>query len=153
DHWNSDVDLHRFGIFLMMWGAGLGAPLAAVISVHLKRIAPDGPYSNLQLIGGAVAVVAILVPTFVWATLIFRPGERSDDLMLALSDFAWIPFVMTTPPALMQCFSIGFAALEDRSEDPIFPRWVGYYNLWTGFLFLPGALVLFFKDGPFAWNG
>src|SRR5581483_3345724 len=58
-----------------------------------------------------------------------------------------------TPPALMQCGAVGFAVLGDKSGDPVFPRWVGYYNLWTAFMFLPGALVIFFHTGPFAWNG
>lgn len=35
----------------------------------------------------------------------------------------------------------------------MFPRWLGYLNFWCAFLFMPGGLVVFFKDGPFAWNG
>jgi hypothetical protein len=153
DQWNDNPDLQRFGVFLMMLAGGLTAPWGALISVYLKKIAPDGAYSNLQLLGAATGVVAILVPTFMFAALAFRPDQRPDDIMLIVSDLAWIPFVMNFPPALMQTMAVGFAALGDNSEDPYFPRWVGYYNLWMAFLFAGGGLVLFFKSGPFAWNG
>ena len=153
DAWNNNPDLQRLGIFLMMIAAGLTGPFGAVISVYLKKIAPDGAYSNLQLIGAATGVVAILVPTFIFAAEVFRPDDRSPDVFQALNDLAWIPFVMNYPPALMQTMAVGFATLEDKTDNPVFPRWIGYYNLWTGFLFLPGGLILFFKDGPFAWNG
>ena len=36
---------------------------------------------------------------------------------------------------------------------PVLPRWVGWANLWIGFLFLPALFAYFVKDGPFAWQG
>lgn len=151
--WATNPEIRRFGILLCVIAAGLGAPFAAVISTYLKKVDRAGTYSNLQLIGGAIAVVAILVPMFIWAAAAFRPGERSDEIILALNDLAWLPFVMNFPPALMQCLAVGFAVLGDHRERPVFPRWVGYYNLWTAAMFLPGGLVIFFHTGPFAWNG
>ncbi len=32
-------------------------------------------------------------------------------------------------------------------------RWVGYFNIWAGLLQIPGAMMPFFKTGPFAWDG
>jgi hypothetical protein len=43
--------------------------------------------------------------------------------------------------------------LMDKRENPIFPRWLGYFNLWAALIFTPGSFNVFFKDGPFAWNG
>ena len=151
--WTTDPQLRRLGLWLCMMAAGLGGPFAAVISVYLKKIEPAGTYSNLQLIGGALGVVAILVPVFLWCAASFRAGARPDDITQALNDAAWIPFVMNTPPALMQCLAVGFAALGGRGVRPVMPRWVGYYNLWTALLFLPGGFVVFFKGGPLAWDG
>ncbi len=51
----------------------------------------------------------------------------------------------------MACF--GIAVLLDRREKPIFPRWLGYYNLWVALMFMPGTFNVFFHDGPLAWNG
>jgi len=152
NNWNDNVDLERLGIFLMMIAAGFTAPFGAVISVYLRKISPDGGYSYLQLIGAATGVVAILVPTFMFAAEAFRP-DRPAEIQQAINDLAWIPFVMNYPPALMQTMAVGFATLEQKGENPLFPRWFGYYNLWTGFLFLPGGLILWFKHGAFAWNG
>src|SRR5688572_13718921 len=71
--WSTDPVMRQFGIFTCMLAAGLQAPMAAVLSSYLKRIDPSHTYSNLQLIGGATAVVAILVPMFIWAAAAFRP--------------------------------------------------------------------------------
>jgi hypothetical protein len=39
------------------------------------------------------------------------------------------------------------------ADAPVFPRWVGYFNVWTAILFLPGPLCVFFRTGPLAWDG
>ena len=43
--------------------------------------------------------------------------------------------------------------MADCGKQPVFPRWVGYFNFWVGLLFVPGGMITFFKSGPFAWNG
>lgn len=153
DFYRDDTTLVRLGLFVMMVAAGITAPFVAVISVQLKRIeGAQSPMAYLQLVAGAVGVVAILVPVFVFTAAAFRP-ERAPVVTQALNDIAWLPFIMNIPPAILQCLAIGFAVLGDRRPTPILPRWVGYYNFWVAFLFIPGGLVTFFKTGPMAWNG
>jgi hypothetical protein len=41
----------------------------------------------------------------------------------------------------------------DRSARQVFPRWVGYANLWVPLTFVPALMPFFFKTGPFAWQG
>ncbi len=48
---------------------------------------------------------------------------------------------------------MGHAIMSVQHEQPIFPRWVGYFNIWVAVLFIPGGLLTFFKTGPVAWNG
>lgn len=151
--WSDDPTAQRFGLMLCMIAAGFTGPFVAIISVYLKKVRGGEAYSNLQLIGGATGFVAVVVPIMIFAAASFRPDERPEAITQAINDMAWLPFIMNYPPALLQCLAIGLAAFTDKSSDPIFPRWVGYYNLWTAFLFLPGGFAVFFKDGPLAWSG
>jgi hypothetical protein len=151
--WQDHVTVTRFGLVLMMFAGGLTAPYGAMLCVMLRRIEPgDSPMTYLQMLGAATGVIAICFPTFFFMAASFRP-DRAPGLIKTLNDVAWIPFVINTPPALMQCLSISGAVLTDRSGTSVFPRWVGYYNAWTAFLFMPGGLIIFFKHGAFAWNG
>ena len=56
-------------------------------------------------------------------------------------------------PLITAHLSVAAATLGDQRSVPVFARWVGYLNLWMAVLLAPGVLVLFFKTGPFAWNG
>ena len=149
--WSTNTGLKRSGLVIMLAAAGLQAPLGALIAVRIKRM--EGRYSALayvQLIASTLAVVAILLPTFAFAAASYRP-ERDPEITQALNDLGWLPFVMNWPAATIQCLAIGFAIFGARHE--VWPRWFGYWNMWCGFIFAAGGLVVLFKDGVFAWNG
>ncbi|MGL5442076.1 MAG: hypothetical protein ACRDDJ_06380, partial [[Mycobacterium] stephanolepidis] len=40
----------------------------------------------------------------------------------------------------------------ETGSEPL-PRWSAYLLLWCGLLFAGSALIIFFKDGPFAYDG
>ena len=143
----------RFGILMAMIGSGMVIPFVAVIAIQMRRIEGDFPVlAATQLAAGTVGTVILLVPTVLWAAAAFRP-ERSPELILLLNDFAWLFLIMTFPSFFVQFVSIGLAILSNGREPPLFPRWVGYFNIWLAVLAVPGGLVTFFKSGPFAWNG
>jgi hypothetical protein len=147
-------DRLRLGCFIMVASAALQAPLAGLISLHMRRI--EGRHSVLaytQLLLGAVAVLAVLIPVMFFVNLAFRPGTRDPETLLFFNDQAWLIFVGMWSAATMQSICIGVAVLRDRNPVPILPRYYGYFNLWVATLFVPGGMVYFFKDGPFAWNG
>ena len=50
------------------------------------------------------------------------------------------------------CSTIALCVFQD-DEQVVFPRWVGYFNIFVATAFLPGALIYYFKSGPFGWNG
>lgn len=149
--WSTDTGLKRCGLVIMLAAAGLQAPLGALVAVRIKQM--EGRYPVLayvQLIGSGLAVVAILMPTFAFAAASYRP-ERDPQITQALNDLGWLPFVMNWPAATIQCLAIGFAIFA--AQQSIWPRWFGYWNVWCGFVFAAGGLVVLFKDGVFAWNG
>ena len=143
----------RAGNVLMMLGSGLAVTFAAAIAVQLRRI--EGPVPVLayaQLGAGTFTAVVTLMPAMIWTLMAYRP-ERDPQTLLLLSDFAWIWLVMPVTSVVIQCLVVGIAVLSDRGATLVYGRWVGYFNLWLSFLLLPGALITFFKTGPFAWNG
>jgi hypothetical protein len=149
--WSTNTGLKRFGLVVMLAAAGLQAPLGALIAVRIRQM--EGRYSALaytQLIATGLAVMAIIMPVFAFAAASYRP-ERDPQITQALNDLGWLPFVMNWPAATIQALTIAFAIFGARRE--IFPRWFAYWNLWCGFIFAAGGLVVLFKDGVFAWNG
>ena len=82
------------------------------------------------------------------------PGSVETDAY-GINDAGWIMFLIPWPPFSAWCIGVAVAVYRDRrdGDERTFPRWVGYLNLWVAMLFLPSGLVLFFKTGPFAWNG
>jgi len=62
-------------------------------------------------------------------------------------------FMTIVSSAMVQVAAVAFAIFLDKGERPIFPRWAGYLSAWVAMLFAPGGFVVFFKHGPFGWNG
>lgn len=72
---------------------------------------------------------------------------------MLMNDFAWMTLLMTVSTFAVQNFAIGCAILGDKNVQPIYPRWMGYFTFWVGVSFVPGVMLIFFKSGPFAWDG
>ena len=143
----------RFGMLLMTVAGALMAPFTAVISIQLKRIEGVSPIlTYTQLAAGSIGALFFIIPALVFSAAAYRP-ERAPELTYLLNDLAWFFMVMPVTPAFVQNLSIAIAILGDKRKDPVFPRWLGFFNIWVGLLILPGGLMTFFKSGPFAWNG
>jgi hypothetical protein len=82
----------------------------------------------------------------------YRP-EMSIETAAMLGDLSILMLVMPGFVGLVQWVLTGVIVLRDINPEPIFPRWVGYANIWVGLLSMPGSFIPFFKSGPFAWNG
>jgi hypothetical protein len=70
-----------------------------------------------------------------------------------LHDLGWLIFVMVFPAYCLQMICQAIAGFIDKSPNPTWPRWAAYFNLWVAFSGVGGGLAVFFKTGPFAWNG
>ena len=143
----------RFGLILAMAASGLLVVYAACLAMHMRKI--EGEFSILaycQLGAGALLALEFIYLIFFWQTATFRV-DRSPELIQLLNDMAWIPFVGLSSTLILQALVFGIAVLMDDSQLPAFPRWLGFFSLFAGFMFLPGSFNVFFMDGPFAWNG
>jgi hypothetical protein len=127
--------------------------MVALITTQMLRIdgAPAG-LAHLQQIGGTCVVIVTVIPTIMMNVAAFRP-DRDPITIQALNDLAWLLFVTPIGLFLLQEVSIAVAIFMDHSPRPVFPRWVGYANLWIPLTFLPALLPYFFKSGPLSWQG
>jgi hypothetical protein len=137
----------------MMLSSLFYAAFVAVVSGQMRRI-PGllRTVTYAQLAAGAFACLTFFMPALMFIVTAFRP-ERDPALTQTLNDMAWIWLVIAWPPFLTQYWSFSYAILTDDRHRPLFPRWLGYYNIAAVFGFFPATLLPFFKSGPFAWNG
>jgi hypothetical protein len=148
-----DTNLKRFGLLLALIGFAVWGPLVAVVTRQMLRIRPrQNVLAWLQLCAGIASWQYLLLPVLVLSAAAFRP-ERDPQVTQAIHDLGWILLFMPFTPFVVQSFAIAFATLTDTSANPVFPRWVGYFNLAEILLFLPVGLLTFFKTGPFAYHG
>jgi hypothetical protein len=144
----------RAGLVVSMLSAALGFLFPVVITMQLRRIHDRwSAMSIAQLVTGVTVTPVFVVPMFAMAAAAYRPLERDPLDVQLLNDVGWLLFVGYAGPAMVQAACIAVAVFQDRRVEPVFPRWVGYYNVWTAIGFAPGALDLCFNSGPFAWNG
>lgn len=143
----------RLGMIFLIIAALCLAPFVAVIALYVRRIEAGSPLmAYIQLITGTTNVLLFLISPLIWTAIAYRP-ERAPEITQIANDLAWILYLMPVTPFMLQTLSIGCAILSDKSEHPIFSRWLGFFNLWIPLASIPGLMLTFFKTGPFAWNG
>ncbi|MGH2603491.1 MAG: hypothetical protein ACRDJ9_29420, partial [Dehalococcoidia bacterium] len=129
-------------------------PFFALISLQIARI-ERGRLPVLAMIqfGGAVLLLVFFaICSMLWVGATFRP-ELDGATVRALHDLSWLMFVMVFPAYSLQMICMAIAGFIDTSPHPTWPRWAAYFNLWVAFSGAGGGLAVFFKEGPFAWNG
>jgi hypothetical protein len=146
-------DRTRAGIFILLFAvAGFGT-LVAGISIVMARIEGRRPVlAAVQAVAGAAGFVCLLLFVLLLAAAAFRP-ERSPEITQTLHDAGWFMAFLAVTPFVMQAVSIAAVVLGDDRPTPVLPRWFGYFNGWMALLLLPGALLMFFKTGPFSYHG
>jgi hypothetical protein len=162
-HWDAQrlaefYDDHRASIRAgqigALFAAGLELPFFFVIAGHILRIERGRmPILTFLYTAGAIVLNALVVICCLgWLTATFRTDIEPTTLQ-SWHDFCWIVFVAAFSPYVVMMGSLAVAVLTDESADPVWPRWVGYFCLWVAISSLGGAFCVFFKTGPFAYNG
>lgn len=142
----------RVGIWIACAAAPLLAFYVAALSHQLRRIAGPSPLVTAQTIAGSCLILEFLFPQLAWQTAAYR-AERDAATVQMLNDLAWLPFVGIVGTAIVQMLIVALIVLQDRRPEPLLPRWSAYLNVWAALGVASGSLVVFFKDGPLAWNG
>lgn len=143
----------QLGLIIVAAGAVFLGPFITEITVQMRRIeGPQSPLAWLQLGLGTLFVFEFILPCFVGLAATYRP-QRSPEITQALFDLCWLMFVGVVSTAVLQCLAIAVVVLGDKRRQPLFPRWVGWFNVWCGLTFGLGGVIVFFKSGPLAWNG
>jgi hypothetical protein len=148
-----DANSIRLGMLITALAAVLIIPWAAAVSTQLRRIeGRHEVWASIQFGTAAISALLFELLVFLWLVATFR-GDRNPEIVQTLNDLGWVTIVGLIWTVTLEAVAIGIAILGDKRRDPIFPRWAGYANIWCATLFLPGQINVFFKEGPFAWNG
>lgn len=143
----------RVGMIGSMFGSALLLPFYTLVSAEIRKI--EGPSALLAPIqfGGAVVLVTFFqIITLGWLLASYRP-EISPEIIRALNDYGWFVWSMLIPTYVIQFVCMAAAGFMDIRPHPLWPRWAAYLNLWVAMTGAGGVLAVFFKKGPFAWNG
>ena len=127
--------------------------LATALATQMRRI--EGSHhvlSNLQFGSAILQVMAFQIPTFCWLVISYRP-EIDVNVLRLFHDLSWFMLVGAGGQAVTQFVAVGLCILSDKRQQPIYPRWLGFFNLWMAVTAIPGCIVMLFKTGPFAWDG
>ncbi|MCU1652275.1 MAG: hypothetical protein QOC83_3872 [Pseudonocardiales bacterium] len=146
--------LIRLGLVLTLFASALLVPWSAAVSMQMIRIEGRRPVLALTQMGSGIALsLEFIVPIMVWQAAAYRPGPEKLVVISVLNDMGWLMFVGVISSVVIQALVFGVAILLDTGERPVFPRWSGYFTIWTALLLSPAGLVPLFRSGPFAWNG
>ena len=128
-------------------------PFYMVIVVQMQRMAtPSRAFSYSFLSAAASGATLFALADLAWLIAAFRP-ERDPEQLLLLNDLAWMAFVTPVGFIIAQNFCLALAIYMDARAEPVFPRWVGHFNIVTALLMAPGAFALMHMKGSLAWDG
>jgi hypothetical protein len=144
----------QLGFFLMIIGVSFMAPWGVALAMWTAKTEARFPIlTYVQLVAGAVSVAEFVILYIPWSLAAYRAGEISPEITQMLHEFGWFMFLFDVPPYSIWLVALGLGILWNPREHQLLPRWSGYYTLVEAFLIVPAMLVIFFKRGPFAYNG
>lgn len=144
----------KAGALLVMFGGTMLVPLYVAIAYQLRRIEGRvSPMAVVQLCFGILNAGLFFTMALMWMAAAFRTGRDPSEIQL-VSDIAWHIMVIPIPPLFLQSIVIAIVIFRDTSPEPIFPRWVAYFNVWAALMFIPGGTMpMYLKHGALSWQG
>lgn len=150
---HDDIDVKRFGTILVIIGGTMFLPFGAAIADRLRRVDGVGRIAAQVEFGTAViASTLMMMCGSLMLVGLLRP-DMPDAAYQVLNHVTWMTLAGLWQPGALQAGCTAWAILADKSDIPVFPRWVGWYSACMAFGSMTGSLIPFFTEGPFAWNG
>jgi len=143
----------RYSMIVFNWFGVALIPFLALIAMQMRRMAHHTPilsYCFIGCIAGGPAMFCIA--DVFWLLAAFRP-DRDAALIQLFNDMAWITFSSLVAFLIAQSVFLALGIYLDRQDHPVFPRWVGHFNLLIAAAFVPAAFTALHRSGPFAWDG
>ena len=140
------------GMSICAFASALYLPWGVAVLGQMLRIEKSRfpALSAVQAISAGLGGVFFAISPLVWLAIAYRSGHASDTVGI-LNDFAWISWIVSWPFFFVQAGALGFCVLLYPSS--VIPRWVGYLSVWFAVCMFPASAIVFFYDGPLAWNG
>jgi uncharacterized membrane protein YhdT len=154
DFYSGNESAIKIGLVISMFGCALLVPWAVAVSGQLRRIDGAKGLADVQMVSCALLSLEFIAPIGMWMGVSFVYRDIPPDVVRAIHNIAWITFMTVIWSLFIQLIAIAIAILGDRrSARPVLPHWLGYLSAWVSVLIMPAGIVLFFRSGPFAWNG
>ena len=150
---DNQTGLRIGSVLLGNFGGSLTVVFMAVLAQYMLKMKGPSPALAWSVIAcGAVNALVFIIPGSIIATVAFRL-DRAPEIMQFGHDLSWLIFDLVVGPTQLAWLALGLAILWDKSERPLFPRWFAYFNIYGAVLIFLNNMIVFFKVGPFAWNG
>jgi len=143
----------QFGMTLTVLGSGLWWVFSAAIAMQMRRIeGGDFPILTcIQLTSSVGNVIVIMLAGYFCLTAAYRPDMPASTVQ-SFTDIAWLMNIGAYPSTFIGTLALGLCILTGERGD-VYPRWLGYLNIWYAVVSLAGGLLAFYHGGPFSWNG
>ncbi len=128
-------------------------PFFMVIVVQMKRMRNQSHVFAYCYLTAAVSGATIFALSNVFFLVAAFRADRSPELIMLLNDLAWIVLIAPVGMVVSQFVLLALAVYFDDRTDPVFPRWVGHFSLFTAAAMVPAAGAAVFHTGPLAWDG
>jgi len=139
-------------VVLLALSLGMYALNSGLMLTQMKRmegVSPALRYAYIAVLGVG-GLPGCLFPGYMFALGAFRP-EYDPDILAMLYDLGFLCFVGSLGCFVIQYVVFTIAVFLDRRG--IFPRWLGYFSIWTLVTELVATPVFVTQTGPYAWDG
>lgn len=139
-------------VVLLALSLGMYALNSGLMLTQMKRMEGVSPVLRYAYIAvlGVGGLPGCLFPGYMFALGAFRP-EYDPEILAMLYDLGFLCFVGSLGCFVIQYVVFTIAVFLDKRG--IFPKWLGYFSIWTLVTELVATPVFVTQTGPYAWDG